>query len=155
MISTSTYFQVRENVERIKACQDTQELVQITTHHLRVEIDELTRLTRRRFADLANSDDQDNLQSAMALLKTTTPLLVSGSRVCISNRQSENAALVRFAVENRQFACDEMNDALDGVSRVISGQRPSESVGVALHSRLDPLVADLEEFKVCVCCRLF
>ena len=135
-------------MERIKACQDTQELVQLTQHHLHVEIEELTRLTRRRYADLVKRDDQDNLQSAMALLKTTTPLLVSASKVCISNRQCENAILVRSAVENRQYACDEMNDALDGVTRAVNGQRSSESVGLAHHSKLDPLIADLEEFKV-------
>jgi hypothetical protein len=127
--------------------------VNITRVDLQEEMEELTKLTKRRIFDLVNRDDQDNLQSAVALLKITTPIMISASKVYVACQGAENPAAIQRANENREFAFSDMNDALDGISKVINGQSPSENVGLALHAKLDPLIVNLEKFRVCAFCR--
>lgn len=140
-------------MEHIRACKNTEQLVNITRVDLQEEMEELTKLTKRRIFDLVNRDDQDNLQSAVALLKITTPIMISASKVYVACQGAENPAAIQRANENREFAFSDMNDALDGISKVINGQSPSENVGLALHAKLDPLIVNLEKFRVCAFCR--
>ncbi|KAI6186254.1 Protein humpback-1 [Aphelenchoides besseyi] len=134
-------YKIRETFEKIRNSSDTRQLVQTTQVELKEEMEVLTQMTKRRLNDLAEFNDQDNLRSAMALLKITTPILISSSKVCISCPKAEEA------IRNRNFAYNDINEALDGVEKVLKGETPPEIAGVALHSKLDPLIVNLEEFK--------
>ncbi|KAI6217850.1 Protein humpback-1 [Aphelenchoides fujianensis] len=138
---------VSETIDHIRECRDQRELVEISEVRLKEEIEVLTRLTRRRFPDLAHREDRDNLQSAMALLKITTPILISASKVHIASQGAEEPAVVQRAAANRQFAYEDAKDALHGVSEVMNRRPPREPSGAEVdvaYSHLEHKLKDLQ-----------
>lgn len=100
-------------------------------------------MSRRRLRDLRDPSAQDDLQSALALLKITAPIMVAASKAFVRHPE------VDAARANREYALGEMSRALDCFRDVVQGEvPPSDEVAISRHGRINDLVMNLEEFQV-------
>lgn len=109
------------------------------------ELQVLTDMTKKRLRDLKNTSEQDDLTSAIAMLKITTPIMVASSKAFVRHPESDVAKI------NREFAVDEMRKALDCFCNVLQGkvlQGENMEVAISCQSRITDLVQNLEEFQV-------
>lgn len=119
----------------------TKELLESCTN-FNAELQVLTEMTRKRLRDLRYPSEQDDLQSAIAMLKITTPIMVASSKAFVRHPELDAAR------RNREFAMDEMRSALDCFCHVIQGQSAQEEVALSSHGQINDLVQNLEEFQV-------
>ena len=130
-----------ENANRV---DNVQELLKTCTN-LEAELQELTEMTKRRLRDFRDPSEHDDLQAAVAMLKTTTPVMIASSKAFIRYPELESLQM------NRQYAYDEMRKALDCFKTVIQGetvQGPSEELTISHQGRISELVMNLEKFQV-------
>lgn len=71
---------VRKRVHDLER-STTKEQLLLHNRNLEVELKELTEMTKKRLRDLKEPLAQDDLQAAVSMLKITTPMMVSASKV--------------------------------------------------------------------------
>lgn len=115
----------------------------LETHtNLDTELQILTEMTKKRLKDLRDPSEQDDIQSAIAMLKITTPIMLASSKAYVKHPESIAAKI------NREYALSEMRKALDCFKDVVKGQEPSEEVAISKHGHINSLVQNLEDFQV-------
>lgn len=115
----------------------------LETHtNLDTELQVLTEMTRKRLKDLKDPSEQDDIQSAIALLKITTPVMLASSKVYVMHPELVSAKI------NKEYAFSELHKALDCFRDVVKGQDPSEEIAISKHGHINSLVQNLEDFQV-------
>lgn len=122
----------------------TKELLESCTK-FNTELQILTEMTKKRLRDLKDPSEQDDIQSAIAMLKITTPIMVASSKAFVRHPELDAAKM------NREYAVDEMRKALDCFCNVLQGnvlQGEDMEVAISRQARITDLVQNLEEFQV-------
>lgn len=108
------------------------------------ELQILTEMTKKRLRDLKNTSEKDDLQSAIAMLKITTPIMIASSKAFVRHPELDVAKI------NKEFAVDEMRKALNCFCNVLQGnvlQGEEIEVAISRQSQITDLVRNLEEFQ--------
>lgn len=95
--------------------------------------------------DLRDPSAQGDIQAAMALLKVTTPIIISSSKAFIRHPELEALRM------NREYAFDEMRKSLDCFKMSLKGEvveGPTEEVAISCQGNPTELVLNLEKFQV-------
>ena len=109
--------------------------------NLDTELQVLTEMTKKRLKDLRDPSEQDDIQSAIAMLKITTPVMLASSKAYLKHPESMAAKV------NREYALSEMRKALNCFKDVVKGREPSEEVAISKHGHINSLVRNLEDFQ--------
>ncbi|KAI3422107.1 hypothetical protein GPALN_012640 [Globodera pallida] len=131
---------VRDRLDDVGAANSEKQLVQ-TYRNLEVEMKELVEMTKKRLRDVKDPAMQDDLQAAISVLKTTTPIMFASARAVVSHPELEGLYI------NRKFAAEQIHRALVCMNDVLQGELPNEDLAISQHGGINELVLNFERFQ--------